>query len=400
MPDSSPLARQSSRSSASSRQQGSRMLSALVLCTLLAVTSARAAANESYPLPPGSSRHEAQIQQARAFARELLESNHLPGLSVAVAQRGQIIWSEGFGFADLEQDVPVTPLTRFRVGSVSKVITAAAVARLVEEGRLNLDAPIQKYVPSFPAKPWPITTRQLTGHLAGIRHYLDKDEAIFKEAKHFSSITQALSLFQDDPLLFEPGTSYAYSSYGWNLVGAVVEGATQEEFLRYLQRAVFEPLGMRHTLADHPHQLVPHRTRFYANTPTGGHQHASHVDNSYKWAGGGLLSTAEDLVIFGSAHLQPGFLRKETLALLFTSQKLKSGKETGVGIGWRIGVSPQGRRIFHHRGAIEGGRTMLMLFPDSQLVVALLANTYADFAEEQAAQLGEIFMTAPKPTSP
>ncbi|RKG92363.1 class A beta-lactamase-related serine hydrolase [Corallococcus terminator] len=375
-------------------------LSRSALGALLMMGSAHAAPTESYPLPPSSSRHEARIQQARAFAQELLKGKQLPGLSVAVAHRGQILWSEGFGFADLEQSVPVTPLTRFRVGSVSKVLTAAAVARLVEDGRLDLDAPIQKYVPSFPVKPWPMTTRQLAGHLAGVRHYADKDEVIFKEAKHFSSITQALSLFQDDPLLYEPGTKYTYSSYGWNLVSAVVEGAAQEEFLRYLQRSVFEPLGMRHTLADHAQQLIAHRTRFYANGPMGTHQHAPHVDNSYKWGGGGLLSTAEDLVVFGSAHLQPGFLRKETLALLFTSQKLKSGKETGVGIGWRIGVSAQGRRILHHRGAIEGGRTMLMLFPDSQLVVALLSNTYADFAEEQAAQLGELFMAASKPTPP
>ena len=366
---------------------------ALVLGTLLAVTPASAATNTSYPLPPVSS---PQVQQARAYAQKLLKDFQLPGLSVAVAHRGQVIWSEGFGYADLEQGIPVTPLTRFRVGSVSKVLTAAAVARLVEEGRLNLDAPIQKYVPSFPAKPWPVTTRQLCGHLAGIRHYLDRDDAVFQQAKHFTSLTQALGLFQDDPLLSEPGTAYTYSSYGFNLVGAVVEGASHEEFLRYMQRAVFEPLGMRHTGADHPHQLVPHRTRFYANGPEGSHQHAAHVDNSYKWPGGGFLSTAEDLVAFGSAHLQPGFLRKETLALLFTSQRLKSGKETGVGLGWRIGVSSTGRRIFHHRGAIEGGRAMLMLFPDSQLVVALLGNTYADFAEEQAAQLGELFISAPR----
>ncbi|NRD60172.1 beta-lactamase family protein [Corallococcus exiguus] len=383
-------------SSALVPRQSILRLSALVLGTLFAVAPASAAPNASYPLPPASSRHEAQVQQARAFAQKLLKDFQLPGLSVAVAHRGQVIWSEGFGYADLEQGIPVTPLTRFRVGSVSKVLTAAAVARLVEEGSLNLDAPIQKYVPAFPVKPWPITTRQLTGHLAGIRHYLDRDEAIFQEARHFSSLTQSLGLFQDDALLSEPGTVYAYSSYGFNLVGAVVEGAAHEEFLRYMQRAVFEPLGMRHTGVDHPHQLIPHRTRFYANGPEGSHQHAAHVDNSYKWPGGGFLSTAEDLVVFGSAHLQPGFLRKETLALLFTSQKLKSGKETGVGLGWRIGVSAQGRRILHHRGAIEGGRAMLMLFPDSQLVVALLGNTYADFAEEQAAQLGEIFMTAPR----
>ncbi|GEN11927.1 CubicO group peptidase, beta-lactamase class C family [Myxococcus fulvus] len=375
-------------------------LVALALGACLTTTPAWAAPDASYPLPPISSRHASSIEKGRAFARELLASKHLPGLSVAVAQHGQVLWSEGFGHADLEQHVPVTPLTRFRVGSISKVFAAAAVARLVEEGRLDLDAPIQKYLPTFPKKQWPVTTRQLTGHVAGVRHYVDKDEVIFQQARHFDSVARGLELFQADPLLFEPGTRYAYSSYGWNLVSAVIEGASGEEFLRHLHRSVLEPLGLRHTGADHPHQLIPGRTRFYAPGPSGTHLHAAHVDNSYKWAGGGLLSTAEDLVRFGSAHLQPGFLRKQTLALLFTSQKLQSGKETGVGIGWRIGVTAQGRRFFHHRGAIEGGRGLLLLFPDSQLVVALLTNMYADVVEEHASQLAELFLAEPARASP
>lgn len=346
-----------------------------------------------YPAPPPFARHAREIDEARAFVTELVKTKHIPGFSVAVASGGTIVWAEGFGYADVEQQVEVTPLTRFRLGSVSKMITTAGLARLVEEGQLDLDAPVQRYVPGFPAKPWPITTRQLAGHLAGIRHYLPKDyTGPLYGAPPFESVTKALTIFDNDALLFEPGTNYAYSSYGWNLIGAVVEGASKEEFLRYIQRAVVEPLGLRSTTADLVFAIVPHRTRFYDVDAQGRLSHAPFVDPSYKWAGGGFLSTAEDLVRFGSAHLQPGFLKQSTLDLLFTPQRLRSGKETTVGIGWRIGTDPQGRRILHHAGTIEGGRAVLMLFPESKVVVALLANALATFGEPEAQKIGGMFI--------
>lgn len=346
-----------------------------------------------YPLPSESARYAREIGQARAAVAELVKAKQIPGLSIAVAHAGTIVWSEGFGFADVEQQVVVTPLARFRLGSVSKVLTAAGLARLVEEGKLDLDAPVQRYVPSFPMKQWPVTTRQLAGHLAGIRHYQPDDfRGPLNGAPQFESVTKGLTIFQNDPLLFEPGTSYSYSSYGWNLISAVIEGASKEEFLNYMQRAVFEPLGLRSIAADQVYAIVPHRTRFYGRDAQSALVHAQYVDNSYKWAGGGFLSHAEDLVRFGSAHLQAGFLQQTTLDLLFTSQRLRSGKETGVGIGWRIGTDQEGRRVRHHGGTIEGGRAMLMMFPESKVVVAMLANVLVDFGERDAQRIGGIFI--------
>jgi CubicO group peptidase (beta-lactamase class C family) len=321
----------------------------------------------------------------------LAGAKKIPGLSIAVGRNGTVIWSEGFGLADIEKGVPVTPLTRFRLGSVSKILTAGGIARLVEDGKLDLDAPVQRYVPAFPAKPWPITTRQLAGHIGGIRHYAKDFAGPLKHKPHYASVAQGLTIFANDPLLFEPGTKYAYSSYGWNLISAVIEGAGGEEFLAYMQRAVFEPLGVRSLTADHVDRIIPHRTSFYARSRDGGLQNAAYSDNSYKWAGGGFLGTAEDLVRFGSAHLQPGFFNQSTLDLLFTSQTLSSGKPTGVGIAWRIGVDANGRRILHHGGSLDGGRAMLMMFPESGIVVAMLANIYADFGEKDAIRIGEIF---------
>ncbi len=358
----------------------------------LTTSSATPSSAKPSAKPVQAARHAADIAQARAVVVELMKAKQIPGLSIAVVSRGVIVWSEGFGLADVEQDVAVSPQTKFRVGSVSKMLTVGAVARLVESGQLDLDAPVQRYVPAFPAKPWPITTRQLTGHLAGIRHYGPNDNRFLDGAPHFESVTKSLTIFQDDPLNAEPGTAYAYSSYGWNLVAAVVEGASKEEFLRYMQNAVFDPLELRNTTADQNAAITSHRTRFYVRDAGGALRNAPYVDNSYKWAGGGFLSTADDLARYASAYLRPGFLRQDTLDLLFTSQKLRSGKETGVGIGWRIGADAKGRRIYHHGGSIEGGRAMLMIFPQSQLVVAITANLLANFGEPDAMRIGDLFI--------
>jgi CubicO group peptidase (beta-lactamase class C family) len=360
--------------------------------TLALAWSAPSQTPARYPLPPESSVYTREIAQARTVVIELIKAKRIPGFSIAVACDGRIVWSEGFGLANIEHGVPVTQLTRFRVGSVSKVLTAAGLARLVEDGKVDLDASIERYVPGFPKKPWPVTTRQLAGHTSGIRHYRQDHSGPLKGAPHFASVSKALTIFQNDPLLFEPGTSYSYSSYAWNLVAAVIEGASRDEFLSYMQRTVFEPLGLRSIAADHVAAIIPHRTGFYARDAKGTLFNDSYVDNSYKWAGGGFLSNAEDLARFGSAHLEPGFLKAATLDLMFTSQRLKSGKETGVGIGWRTGNDSQGRRILHHGGSIEGGRAMLMMFSESKVVVAMLSNMFADFGERDAQTIGALFI--------
>lgn len=344
-------------------------------------------------MPPESIRYDEQIDKARTIVAELIKAKKIPGFSIAVARGGTIVWSEGFGLANVEQGVLVTPLTRFRLGSVSKVLTAAGIARLVEDGKLDLDTPVQRYVPDFPAKPWPITTRQLAGHTAGIRHYDQKDFAgPLNGAPHFESVTKGLAIFANDPLLFEPGTNYSYSSYGWNLISAVIAGASKKEFLSYMQRSFFELLGLRSITADHIDRIIPHRSAFYIRGEDGALSNAPHSDNSYKWAGGGFLANAEDLVRFGSTHLQPGFFRQTTLDLLFTSQTLDSGKQTGVGIGWRTGIDPNGRRILHHGGSLNGGRAMLMMFPESGVVVAMLSNIRGDFGEKDAVMIGHLFI--------
>jgi serine beta-lactamase-like protein LACTB, mitochondrial len=296
---------------------------------------------------------------------------NVPGLSVAVGEDGRIIWSEGFGFADLDAKRPVTPQTMFRIGSVSKPLTAAGLMLLVEKGKVDLDADIHHYVPDFPDKGHPITTRQLAGHLAGIRHYRGKEVYL---DKHFANVRESLRIFENDPLLSVPGEKYSYSSYGFNLISMVMEAAAGEDFLSYMDRTVFTPLALTNTKPDDATRVIPLRTRFYKPKPGGGFELEPDVDNSYKWASGGFLSTPEDLVRFGSAHLQPGFLSRASLDALFTSQKTSDGKETGYGIGWSTHKDKQGHHIWTHTGGSVGGTTLLLIQPESRIVLAITAN--------------------------
>lgn len=320
------------------------------------------------PAPEG--RYRAVIERARDSLALLMQARAVPGLQVAVAVRGRIVWSDGFGWADLENRVPVWPNTRFRVASVSKALTSAALGVLLEEGKLDLDAEIQRYVPDFPRKRWPITVRQVAGHLAGIRHYRGRE---FLSTRPYRSVREALEVFQDDSLLFEPGTRYAYSSYGWNLLSAVIEGASGRDFLAFMRARIFEPLEMRHTVAEHVDSLIPGRARFYVRDSLGRVLNAPYVDNSVKWAGGGFLSTAEDLVRFGSGLLAGRLLRPQTVELLFTSQRTRDGRLTGYGIGWFTGERTGQRTVWHTGGAV-GGSSVLVLRPSTQVVVALIAN--------------------------
>lgn len=304
-------------------------------------------------------------------AAAFFDDSHFPGMAVSIGQDGVLIYSEGFGYADVEQKVPVIAGTsRFRIGSVSKTMTAMAIGQLLEKGQLDLDAPIQTYVPEFPEKRGVLTTRLVAGHLGGIRHYRGLE---FFSQKKYNDVVSGLDIFKNDSLLFEPGSDYSYSSYGWNLISVVVERASGIDFLDYMADSVFTPAGMIRTVADHSDQLIPFRTRYYQLN--GGEISPSpHVDNSYKWAGGGFLSTTEDLVSMGFAHTD-GTLDDTIVRQLWESQRTTDGEETGYGIGWASGTDNYGRSWVGHNGGSVGGTTRFRIYPDTNLVIAIVTNT-------------------------
>ena len=320
---------------------------------------------------PAPLHHAEVVEEARALVRADIAERGYPGIAIAVSVGGETVWSEGFGFADLEHRVPMSRSVKFRVGSISKSMTAAAVASLVEDDRLDLDATVQQYVPSFPEKAHPVTTRQLGGHLGGIRHYRGNENFI---RDPYETVLDGLSIFADDPLLHEPGTAFSYTSHGFNLISAVVEGAAKQPFLDYMRDAVFRPLGMRDTVADLVTPIIPGRTRYYVRDDAGRVVNAPFVNNSYKWAGGGFLSTTEDVLRFANAHLDDGFLSKSSRELLFTEQKTRDGEDVGYGFGWFIRTRDDGRRLLSHSGGSVGGTSLMVMEPETRVVVVGLIN--------------------------
>jgi CubicO group peptidase (beta-lactamase class C family) len=336
--------------------------------------------------------HRAAAQRAGEWMRAYLAQSRVPGAAVAVVAGGQVVWSEGFGLADVEQRVPVTPRTRFRLGSVSKLFAAAAAVKLSETGRLDLDTPVQRYVPTFPVHAGPpITVRLLAGHLAGIRGYRASDFAPGRnvDLTVFPTTDSALAIFRGDSLVAPPGSAYRYSTFGYTLLDAALAGAAGEDYTAALHRLVLAPLGLTHTVPDRWDALVAERTRFYGYAgPDAAPVNEAPVFATYKWAGGGMLSTADDLARFGAAHLRPGFFSAAGLRALFTPQRTMSGELTGVGLGWRVGTDLAGRVVYHHAGTIEGGRAALLVYPTEGVVVALLTNrTAAVDSPELMAQL-------------
>jgi len=341
------------------------------------------AAVPSTPAAARSDKYQGPVEDSRRLARALVVDDNLPGLSVAVAVDGEIVWAEGFGWTDDESRTPVTPRTRFRLGALSKPLTAVAAALLYDRGHLDLDAPIQRYVPAYPAKPWPVTTRQLMGDVAGV-HRIRGDNNDAMPTNHCANLGEAVAMLAGEPLQFEPGTEHRYSTWGWVLVSAVVEGAGGEPFPRFMARQVFEPLGMDRTVTEENEDLdgVAHLA-------------GRRPDYSCVAGGGAFVSTPTDLVRLGSAMLKPGLLRAETIAAFRTPTRLVSGATTTYALGWTVRsvqLAGQPARVVSHRGSPAGGTVSLLTFPDLGVAIAAAANrTDAGGVDPFALQVAEAF---------
>ena len=353
--------------------------------------------------------------RGRQIVRTDLADQNLPGVSVAVAAGGEIVWAEGFGWTDLENRTPVTPDTRFRTGEVSMALTSAAAGLLLEKNKLNLDAEIQTYVPEFPKKSWPVTLRQLMGQVGGVGSDAG-DEASLEPCER---TLDGLRLFKDDKLRFEPGTQYYPSTYGWILVSAAIEAASGERFFRFMRGQIFEPLAMAATRPDSATETIANRATFYfprfAGDTRYGPELAREGDHTCYAGGGAFLSTPSDLVRFAIAvngPLRQGFgtqggrlLQPATVELLQTPQRLKSGQQIEYGLGWRLQTVPlagEPTRMAGHgtKADFIGGTTSLMTFPGRGIVVAVMSNTSFADTRSIALKIAEAFAVPPRPAPP
>ena len=335
------------------------------------------------------------VEEAQRRARELAAAEGQLGLSVAVARDGEIVWAEGFGYRDRERRATVTPHTRLRAGSVSKTLTAAGIALLYDRKRIDLDAPVQTYVPAYPKKEWTVTTRQLLGDVAGV-HRLRGDGGNDQMPRGICrTVDDAVTTFAYEPLAFEPLTKYRFATSGWILVSAVVEGAAGEPFAAFMSREVFTPLRMGRTALEGTDNDADTVTSGDKREGDGDAPNPPAADYGCTFGSSAFLSTPSDLVRLGSALLKPGFLKAETIALFLTPLRLASGVSTDFALGWKVETIPLAGtqvRVARHRASAIGGATSLYLFPERGLAIAVMDNVQNTVGVEALAlQVAESF---------
>ena len=318
----------------------------------------------------GAGLPSAKLAAVEAALTTEMSRRDIPGLSAAVVLDNELRFSGGYGLADLENNVPAKAASMYRLASISKPMTATAVLQLAEKGKLDLEAPIQKYVPAFPEKQWPVTVRQLLAHLGGIRHYRDDE---FYSTRHYGSVGEALAIFKYDLLEHEPGTRFLYTTYGYTLLGAAVEGASGMSFAEYLRPHVFGPAGMEHTQVDDLRALIRNRAQGYQKTAAGELVNSGLADTSNKVPGGGLIGTVEDVARFSIALEGGALLQKESLAQMMARQSARDGRPTGYGLGVFLGERKTVREAWHTGGQPRVSNVLYMQ-PDRRLAVVLLTN--------------------------
>ena len=317
-------------------------------------------------------------------------------MAFAVAQGEELAWTAAHGLANLELAVPATPGHRFRIGSVSKVVTTVAAVRLVTRGLLELDTPIAYWLPDLPEHHRRTTLRQLFTHTGGVRHYGPKDMALTAPGgpiiqRHYPDRASILALFIDDPLVAEPGTTVNYSSFGYSLASLVMEAAAGQDFVALIADQVAGPFALASLSADDVAAIVPDRvsgyytareleflaTRMPGLTPAGGGFTNMGLSNpAFCWAGAGLLMNMPDLARFGAALLDgPGAkVTADERALLFTPLTEGTPEQPPLGLGWRVDADKQGRPRRHHAGTTPGGRCGLVVYPEEGVSIALASN--------------------------
>lgn len=295
---------------------------------------------------------------------------------------GQTVLAENLGYADLENRVPVTSATRFGVASITKAFTGLALLKLHEKGRVDLDVPIQRYVPAFPEKPaGTITLRLLAAHMAGIRHWSNERNATLY-ARHFDDINEVLPLFKDDTLIARPGSGYNYSSYGYNLIGAAIQAASGTKYQDFVVREIIAPLGLKDTGYDDVRKILPHRAHRYSYYDPWTFAIDSVTlyrvpewDYSHNPAGGNMYSTAADLARFGRAIEKPGLLSPESHALLMKRPKVGSA-ESPMSFGFFVSPDTAAHRRLNIGGSNAGLQSGLAIYPDDDLVIVIISNTW------------------------
>jgi CubicO group peptidase (beta-lactamase class C family) len=316
------------------------------------------------------------IEQTDELLNALIKEKKIPGLAITVLNKGELFFQKGYGYADLESMSPVDPKrTIFRVASVSKNIAATALGQMVKDRVIDLDASLYHYVPYFPKKKYDFSIRQLAGHTAGIRGYRGKEYGLNESY----SIKDSLRIFKDDELLFKPGTKYHYNSFDWVLISLAMQEVSGVPFNEYVQEKVLKPLDLQNTYPEFIKRssklelkMDNELATFYSRKRMG-FRKAIPINNQFKLAGGGYVSTSDDIAKFGQAYLDNGVLEQTVVSEFLTSENI-NGNPTYYGLGWQVSEDKKGRAFYGHVGNGVGGYSNLFIYPKEQMVFSILIN--------------------------
>jgi serine beta-lactamase-like protein LACTB len=318
-----------------------------------------------------------QIGGIEKIIRREMSRQNIPGLSIAIGIDDQVVWKCAYGFSDLENFVPATTRTRFRSASVGKPMTATAVIQLREKSELALDDAVQKYCTGFPEKKWPVTIYDLLTQQSGIRYYRENEVS---NVMHYSDILQPLNIFREDSLLFKPGSDFQYTSFNYNLLGCVIQGASGMEYGQYMQENVFGPAGMVNTGIDDTHLIIKNRARGYIYDGESGQlRNADLHDPSDRVPAGGFLTTPEDLINFVIALTNGKLVTRKAFEEMIAHPRLSDGSLSLYGMGW--GLYEPDDKYYGFTEVMHGGgtpgvsnRLTMYLSGEKNIFIAIMTN--------------------------
>ncbi len=306
------------------------------------------------------------------YLEKYYQIKRIPSISAGVLKDGIIQWLDAKGQIDLETFTPAKPSSLYRIASITKAITAVAVMQLYEKGLIDLDADISTYVPYFPKKKWNVTVRNLLTHTGGIRSYKNEEE--FNSKMFYSSTKEAVMTFANDDLIFEPGTNYNYSSLGYSLLAAMIENVTKMSFESYLRKEIFQVANMKSTRVDKQREIIFERVKGYDKSPDRKFINSALADLSIKVAGGGLISTTEDILLFAKAVLEGKLISKTTLEMMTKPVILKNGRRYNYGFGFSLSDPSDSLTYFGHDGRGTGFVSGLIIEPSSATATVFFIN--------------------------
>lgn len=319
-----------------------------------------------------------EIKQAREDLRLYLATNTVPGAEIAIYKDGKLIYSEGMGAASRELNVPVKRDTKFRIGPTSAAFTALAFRLLVENGTLHPDSSIQHYLPEFPEKEYKITLENLVQNTSGIREE-NINEAT--EVKYNYTMKSVLERIINDSLIYIPGEYQVNTVYNYDLLGTIMEKTTNKRFDKIIKELITDTLHLGNTMEDNPFNIIENRTDFYDHNLVAMVTNSVTMDLRSKAPALGLLSTAEDLAKFGNDVLHSPYISDEIRKNLFKVPELSSGVDATMANGWNVFEDYWKRKFYVSAGQVRGGGSSLLVFPDDDLVIAILINLTMDMQE-------------------